>query len=31
MNFMYLNRGIKKRNEENMIIAVKDVTLRKEA
>ena len=31
MNFIYLNRGIKKTNEENMIIAVKDATWRKES
>ena len=33
MNFIYLNRGIKKKkkNEENMIIAVKDATLPKES
>ena len=31
MNFVYLNCGIKKTNEENMIIAVKDATLRKKA
>ena len=30
MNFIYLNLGIKKTDEENMIIAVKDATLRKE-
>ena len=31
MNFIYVNRGIKKTNEENMIIAVKEATLRKES
>ena len=31
MNFIYLNRGIKKTNEENVIIAVKEATLLKES
>ena len=31
MNFINLNRGIKKTNGENMIIAVRDATLRKES